>query len=56
MKQTEVPIIFAMSNDPSTYIQGSFYLQQDSFKQQRKESFGLAEFHDMKVIKKSEGN
>jgi hypothetical protein len=53
MKQTEVPIIYAMSNDPSTYMQHSFYLQQDSFTQQRKGSFGQAEFHDMKSIKKA---
>jgi hypothetical protein len=32
MKQTEVPIIFAMSNDPSTYMQHSFYLQQDGYR------------------------
>jgi hypothetical protein len=31
MKQTEVPITFAMSNDHSTYMQLSFYLQQDSY-------------------------
>jgi hypothetical protein len=30
----------------------SFYLQQDSFIQQRIESFGQAEFHDMMAIKK----